>query len=388
MTAFTEVSMRPAVLIREPGDEYADARRRWQGIPGLERVANGRLWAVWYSGGVTEEPGNYLVLATSTDDGVTWAAPCMIVVPPDSLVRCFDPVLWHDPLGRLWLFWAQSEGHFDGRVGVWALRCPDSGLPAPTWSTPRRLANGIMMNKPTMLAGGDWLLPTANWSRMTPLRDDMASERFSNVMASSDQGENWYLRGCADVPDRRIDEHMIVERVDGTLWMLVRTLHGIGEAISYDHGATWHTGASPALPGPNSRFFLRRLHSGRLLLVNHDLHDGWTGVTGQVPVRSESPEFATRSHLTALLSEDDGRTWQGSLLLDAREQVSYPDGVESADGHIYVIYDRERQRAKEILLAVFTEADILAGHPVSPGTRLRALINRATEENSHNQESL
>ena len=37
-----------------------------------------------------------------------------------------------------------------------------------------------------------------------------------------------------------------------------------------------------------------------------------------------------RSHLTALLSEDDGQTWPYYLLLDERNEVSYPD----AQGHL------------------------------------------------------
>ena len=372
----TELSMRSPTFITAPGQEYADASRRWQGIPSLERAANGRLWAVWYSGGVTEEPGNYLVLATSADDGHTWITPCGIVAPPDPRVRCYDANLWHDPRGRLWLFWTQSEGYFDGRLGVWAMTCDHSGDAAPAWSAPRRLVNGLAMNKPTILADGTWLLPAAIWSRDEPQRDDMATERFSNVYASTDAGITWRRRGGADVPDRWYDEHMVVERRDGTLWMLVRTHGGIGEAISTDGGATWQAGASPALPGPNARFFLRRLHSGRLLLVNHEPRGGWSRVTGDVVAEHGRPDYPERTNLTAMLSEDDGRTWIGGLLLDDRDEVSYPDGVETADGRLYIIYDRARQRLKEIYFAAFTEADILAGVP-SPRTRLRVLINKA-----------
>jgi predicted neuraminidase len=77
-----------------------------------------------------------------------------------------------------------------------------------------------------------------------------------------------------------------------------------------------------------------------------------------------------------MLSEDDGRTWIGGLLLDDRDEVSYPDGMETADGRLYIIYDRERQRLKEIYFAEFTEADILAG-VLGPRTRLRMLVNKA-----------
>lgn len=358
-----------AEIITHPGPEYQSASRHWQGIPGIERARNGRLWATWYTGGITEQPGNYVVLVTSDDDGATWTEPMLVVAPPDGC-RTYDPCLWHDPLGRLWLFWAQCEGFYDGRAGVWAIRCDDATSATPVFTAPRRLCHGIMMNKPTVLSTGEWCLPAAIWVYVPPVRHELDSERFSNCVVSTDGGETWHRRGGADVPERAFDEHMIVERRDGSLWMLVRTQSGIGESISTDRGITWSPGR-PALPGPNSRFFLRRLRSGRLLLVNHEMAaEGNQG----------------RSHLTAWLSEDDGASWLGGLLLDARWQVSYPDGVEADDGRIYIIYDYNRGahypgsanalRDREILLAVLTEEDVLAGHPVSPQARLHVRVNR------------
>jgi hypothetical protein len=111
---------------------------------------------------------------------------------------------------------------------------------------------------------------------------------------------------------------------------------------------------------PATRFFIRRLHSGRLLLV-----------------KNAPPNGKDRSHMTALLSNDEGRTWTGGLLLDERVNVSYPDGVEGRDGTIRVIYDRERFTAREILMAVFREEDVAAGRCVSAEARLKVLVNRA-----------
>ena len=34
-----------------------------------------------------------------------------------------------------------------------------------------------------------------------------------------------------------------------------------------------------------------------------------------------------REQLTAYVSDDDGMTWSGGLRTDAREDVTYPDGV-------------------------------------------------------------
>jgi hypothetical protein len=112
---------------------------------------------------------------------------------------------------------------------------------------------------------------------------------------------------------------------------------------------------------PVARFHLRRLSSGRILFVKHgatmDAHEG-------------------RSKLTAWLSEDDGATWRGGLMLDERTGISYPDGFQAPDGFLYISYDRNRSTDGEILFAKFTEDDILAGKLVNPGSRLKNLISR------------
>lgn len=363
-----DVALTPAELIAPPGAEFADTERRWQGIPGIERAPGGRLWAAWYSGGDGEGPGNCVVVATSADDGRSWSSPALVVRHPHPEARAYDPALWLDPAGRLWLFWAQSRYFFDGRAGVWAVCTDHPDSAAPAWSAPRRLANGVMMNKPTALTSGEWLMPAAVWICTPHNRPELAAEQFSNVYASEDQGQTWVRRGGADVPDRRYDEHMVVELTDGRLWMLVRTIYGIGQSFSADRGRTWTPGEPSAIPGPNSRFFIRRLRSGRLLLVNHY-------------------RFTKRSHLTARLSEDDGRSWGDGLLMDERAGVSYPDAVEAPDGRIFAIYDHNRGDRyaigddKEILLATFREEDVLAGRPITGDCRLRQLVNRALAPN-------
>lgn len=121
---------------------------------------------------------------------------------------------------------------------------------------------------------------------------------------------------------------------------------------------------------------IRRLKSGRLLMINHynfdqriDLDD----IMNQGNVKS----WKGRSHLTAMLSEDDGETWPYTLLLDERNEVSYPDAKEADNGYIYVTYDWERVTQREILMARFTEDDILRGKILSPEGKLRVLVNKA-----------
>ncbi len=359
-----DAALQPVLPNLAPGPEYADDQRRFQGIPGLERTSGGRLYATWYAGGDDEGPDNYVVVVTSTDDGRSWSSP-VLVVDPQGDVRAYDPCLWLDPAGRLWLFWAQSYSWFDGRAGVWASHTDQPDAACPSWSAPRRLCHGVMMNKPVVLASGEWLLPASYW-RVQPnsrpeVRFDLGDERGCNVVVSRDQGANFELLGGAQTPDATFDEQHVVERRDGSLWMLARTTRGLAEATSTDGGRTW----SEARPWPwlhtSSRFHLRRLASERLLMVKHS-----------------PPGPAARSYLTAYLSDDDGLTWQGGLILDERPQVSYPDGTQAPDGTLYVVYDFERYASRQILMATFTEEDVLRGRWSSAAARPRLVINQAT----------
>ncbi len=356
-----------APLNTRPGPEYQSAARLYQGVPSIAREAkSGRLWATWYSGGRGESKENYVVVVTSGDDGVTWTEPVLVVDPPNA-IRTSDPCLWTTPEGRLLLFYVQNDATkqlHDGRWGVWFTICEHPERADSSWTRQVRICDGIMLNKPSVLRDGTWLLPVANW---------YDQDHGAGIVRSRDKGRSFTWIGGA--PGRKADwegkttgggmEHIIIERNDGSLWMPMRIKDGLAETTSQDGGVTWTPPLRSAIEGPGSRFHVRRLRSGRLLMVNH------------LGFSRAGSLLAQRSHLTAMLSEDEGRTWPHRLLLDDRSQASYPDAVETDDGRLYIIYDRERAGAREILFAITTEADISAGKPGS-ATKLRQLINKAT----------
>ena len=375
-----EFSMIPAYVIKNSCEaEFQDTVRKWQAAPSIEITELGRIYIVFYGGEAPEVPGNYVKVIISNDGGQTFTENSVIIKHPSNEIRLYDPNLWIDPLGRLWLLWNQGRGFNDGRVGVWASICfnPDAPFSELNFTEPRRIANGVMINKPLVLSSGEWLFPCAIWISEPPSEDHgLQDEYFSNVYASYDQGNSFSLLGHADIPNRSFDEHMLYEKLDGSIWMLVRTFDGIGESFSFDKGRTWSIGQKSHIDGPCSRFFIRRLQSGRLLMVNHyqfkeriDLAD----IQRQGPVKS----WRGRTNLTALISEDEGKTWKGTLLLDARNDAAYPDAVER-NGFLYITYDWERVKEREILLAKITEEDILAGKLSNPASFLAHVVNKAT----------
>jgi predicted neuraminidase len=359
-TVARPAALQPPPVNTRPGNEYAAGLRVFEGIPAIERTTDGRLWAAWFA---RHEGGDdFVQLVVSDDEGVTWSPP-RLVIDPLGDVCAFDPCLWLDPEGMLWLFWAQSAGRWDGRGGVWCVCSEDSQARMPTWSAPRRICDGVMLNKPCALSDRGWLLPVSVWEMPADpalSRDDLPRRRPSSgahVFSTADFGQSFSHLASVLVPERRYDEHHIVPRRDGSLWMLLRTPRGIAESDSADGGKTWSTPARSVIPHVNSRFCIRRLRSGSLLLVTQ-----------------EPPDGKTRSHLVARLSTDDGRTWQGGLLLDERPGVSYPDATEGPKGTIHVIYDFERTGSRQILLAQFNEGSVLRGKP-SRSTKLRTVVN-------------
>ena len=345
---------------------YTDKRIR-QGISIIEVTSKGRIFVTFYSGGTKEEFGNFAMIIKS-DDGVNYSEP--IAVAYKEGYRCFDPCLWIDPLGRLWYTWGVAP-----EDAVYASICDDPDADALVWCEPFKIGHDVMMNKPVVLSTGEWLFPLAVWNwdvrTLAPEFDSKTPEKGSFVYKTTDNGKTFVKWGRAEVPNRHFDEHMVVELQDGRLMMLVRTRYGIGVSYSSDRGATWTEGVDSGLGGPSSRFFISRLKSGRLLLINH-------------------VNFTRRNNLMALLSNDDGKTWTKGLMLDERSAVSYPDAKEADDGYIYITYDRDRGAYKktmedalacerEILVARVTEADILNGEVIDSGSYLKRVVSKLGE---------
>lgn len=347
-------------------EQFQSDRRIWQGIPGIVHTKKGRTFIAFYSGNITETYGNYAVVIMS-ENGRDFGEPVAAANKIGNF-RCFDPVLWIDPLERLWFIWNVAPGE-----QVMAAICDDPDADELIWQKEFCIGRGVMMNKPTVLSSGQWLFPIAFWKkeisytlRKPGLKEDDVAGAF--VYQTSDNGKTFVKLGGADVKERTYDEHQVIELGDSVLMMLIRTVYGIGRSYSYDCGKNWSCGENSGLGGPSSRFFIGRLRSGRILLINH-------------------VNFTGRNNLTALLSEDDGKTFPYSLLLDERNEVSYPDAMEDQDGFIHIVYDRERGGgklspeeaygcAREILNAKITEEDIIKGELVHEGSFLKNIANK------------
>ena len=359
-----------------PGVEYEEKNRFWQGCPTILRTPRGRLFAGWYSGGIGEPHWeNYNLLIRSDDDGMTWSKPELVISgsPEDDFVT-IDIQLWLDPQGRMWLFFAKIscapgvKPTDPDRWMTWAMVCDDPDAEKLVWSSPRLLITGFLRTQPVVLSNGDWLM--CPYDR---------SSGYLCYARSKDQGKTWERCRAGKRLTNTFDENMILEKQDHSLLMYARDAKPllVKSTCSDLEGKNWTDGEYTWHLSGCSRFFLRRLKSGRVLLIHNNSNK-------------------MRTNLVAELSEDDGETWPYTLLLDKaespRQSISYPDAVEADDGRIFIIYDCGRMTFKEIRMAQITEEDIKAGKitnyasyrariiSTAPGNPDQKIYDKKTEE--------
>ncbi len=210
-----------------------------------------------------------------------------------------------------------------------------------------------MMCKPLVLSSGEWILPASTW-RLT--------DNSARLIVSEDQGKTWQVRGACHIPVevRDFDEHMIIEKNNGNPWDVYPYNLWDWDSNSKDRWyylGTTRTFRSLSILQPV--FLFANFNQATCCLVKHGPID----------------EQIKRSHLTAFISQDDGDTWKGGLMLDERVRVSYPDGQQTKDGTIYIIYDYARRDEMNILFASFREDDVLSGNVDSETVSLRNIVS-------------
>lgn len=375
MREIADLELIPPKLNTSPLPEFDYNQLDYGMNMSIEITPKGRLYSLWTAG--ADGPDAFLVMAYSDNEGETWSKPILIInnhsknLPRKRSNLC--GVLWTDCQKRLWVFFTQEMDANGSRGGVWASFSENPDDKSPTWSKPQFIWFGMVLNKPIMLSSGEWLLTIhlaehilghGPYHNIFPELDSL---RGVNTFISKDKGASFERRGnTLKFPDPDWHEPMVIEKKDSSLWMLVRTKNGIAECTSKNHGKTWSIPSNSVIKHPNSRFHLRRLASGRLLLVKH----------GETIDSYKKETHRGRNLLTVWLSNDDGYSWEGGLVIDERNGISYPDATQSSTGTIFISYDRDRNNLGEILMARVTEEDILSGKIVTPDSRLKMLINR------------
>ena len=157
----------------------------------------------------------------------------------------------------------------------------------------------------------------------------------SCVIYSDDKGKTWKAGGVIPwVPEFRHGECTIVERRDGSLLMNMRTSapgkYSFGyrlTSVSKDHGMTWSKPVvDKNLPCPACQASMIRLNEKEILFLNPAVnHNGGFSIW-------------SRKNLTLRVSQDDGRSWPESRVLN-EGLAGYSDLAIAKNGNILCLFE-------------------------------------------------
>jgi hypothetical protein len=203
-----------------------------------------------------------------------------------------------------------------GLDGTYVHRSDDGGR---SWGETHRVdtvpySGGYGMRSAALLSDGTIVLPLS----------DVPQYRTVFVVRSTDGGRNWSNPvEAASAPGKEFEEPAILLLPGGRLLMLLRenVSRRLHQCYSDDGGHSWSRPEATAIDGYPPH--LLALPDVRLLCTY-----GY-----------RAPPFAIR----AVLSEDQGRTWQNKSAIDIRsglpnKDLGYPSSLRCSDGRIFTVY--------------------------------------------------
>lgn len=305
----------------------------------------------------------------SRDGGATWQRHAMFapgsfkIRPEYAIARSRTGAIvcvFIDDLVKQWKWDSASNASaVEPRLYVWSTRSEDGGH---TWSPPQKVQDGYCGAVRDMIQ-------TRDGNLVVPLQIFLTEHQrhATTPFVSSDDGRTWQPAGVLDIGRGRGHhdgsiESTVVERRDGSLWMLLRTCDDVFyQSVSTDGGRSWSAMSATEIDASSSPGIIKRLHSGRLMLAWNRLHP--TGRAdhprrgGQHSAREASWH---REELAVAFSDDDGASWSTPVVVAAvpeGKRVAYPFIAEPRPGLVWVTSMQGGLRAE------LREADFVTAPP-------------------------
>ena len=313
---------------------------------------DGTLLAAWFGGQHEAAADVGIWLSRRGRDG--WSVPQRVAGDmPDANHApqpAWNPVLFQPANGPLQLYYKLGPNPRQW----WGMQLV-SNDDGQHWSTPRRLADGILgpiKNKPLQLPDGRILAPSSSEAEDNDWR--------IHIERSNDGGNTWQRGPALNNPARigAIQPSLLLYP-DGRLQALGRTRQNhLFSTFSTDAGRSWSTMTLLDLENPNAGTDATMLRDGRALLVYNP------GIAGK-------DWWDGRGTLAVALSVD-GVHWQRVLTLEDQsgEEFSYPAVIQTRDGRVHVSYTWKRKRIKHVILAperLHLSSVATSGHaPIQP----------------------
>ena len=264
----------------------------------LIELTDGRLMLVYmeFSGTGSDEAKTRFVSQESADRGKTWSGHRVIAETDPGDMNVYSPNLIRSSDGGILLIFMRQHKTSPTTSTHYAWKSTDEGLTFRPWSmfgkgTTYNVCNAVIKR----MKSGRLLLPATFTHETGPTYGGV-------VLLSDDDGLTWSeAKNRISLPMRGVMEPHVEQAGDGRVLMIVRSqLGSIQMSESSDDGLTWTLPKSTGLKSPESCPELTRIPStGDLLVVWNNSYDP-----------KFFSHFGKRSPLTAVVSRDNGKTWQ------------------------------------------------------------------------------
>ena len=328
----------------------------------LVECPDGSLLACWFYGSGERTAEDVVVQGSRLQKGSSAWSPVFLMADTPGFPDC-NPVLFIDRQERLWMFWITVLAErWECSQLKYRLANDPSGSEAPEWDwqdvlqlKPGDEFSQVMADrfKELQLPEGAWAeyaLPyvemllqaskdpykrQTGWMTRTNLLTlpsgrillPLYSDGFNaSLMAiSDDDGKTW--RASTPIIGLGPIQPAVARGRDGRLVAFCRDsgdLPGrVMVASSEDDGETWSTAVDCDIPNSGASLAVISLADGRWLMVCNDLEEG-------------------RHRLTALLSDDEGKTWNVRRQLAPSDsqgkKFDYPSIIQTRDGLVHLTY--------------------------------------------------
>jgi sialidase-1 len=289
----------------------------------------------------------------SNDDGISWRSSPIFkdnskffIRPERALIRTKKGTLIlafaNDKERANWNWSKDSHDSPEAVLPTYAVRSEDDGK---TWSEP------ALLHKDWTGAIRDIIETTqGNIVFSSMMMRHNPGHHAVVTYSSSDEGRSWKRSNIIDlggVGDHDgVTESTLEQMKDGSMKMLLRTNWGyFWETQSTDNGLTWNNIKSTSIDASSSPGMLKRLKSGRLVLVwNRYYPQG----KNSYPLRggdnnfSATPVSMHREEISIMFSEDDGNNWSKPVVigktLAPKTQIAYPYVFERKPGELWISF--------------------------------------------------
>jgi len=311
-------------------------------IPALVRVSDNTLlaFAEGRKNSCSDTGDIDLIVKRSIDNGITWSRN--IIVWDDSNNTCGNPApIYVKQTGEVVLLMTWNNGSDSLREitsnnsidtrRVYLTRSNNEGI---SWSDPEEITNDVKLSNWTWYATGPGsgiqIMKGEYKDRLVVGCDhrNQSGEAYSHTIFSDDNGYNWKLGGIC--PNSPTDECEVAELTNNDLMLNMRARTSFNRrkvAKSKDGGGTWdYIGFDNKLITPTVQASLHRYS-----FIGDEIDKN-------ILLFSNPASTENRENMTIRVSQDDGTTWNKSILLHDGF-AAYSDLENFQDNRVAILYE-------------------------------------------------